>query len=902
MTQRLWHESEILKALEAGATVVAASERLARSVRLAHADAARKRGARVWERPAVLTWTAFLHDQYSRYEVIGLQPGPRLLAPHQAETLWETLIRGEGDGSALLQPAATARAASAAWVACLAHDVSLAELTREAAGDDARQFALWARAYVDNCEAKNLLDPAWLPDFLAGRFKAGEATPPKHCLCIGFEEFTPQQQRLLDTLRAAGSRVEQLPVAGERDSRCRRIVCPDTQTEIETAARWARALLEDSPTLRIGIVAQDLSEQRQAFARTLDQIMCPGVLPADFSVRPYNLSLGQALTDCPVVSDALIVLQCLHWRLPFAQASRLLRSPFVAAIASESAARARLEVRLRDANFDQVGLQRLLALAQKGGETKAFQSMLEAVLQLQRTTPARQLPSEWSRTFGALLKTCGWPGDRISDSSEYQAVQSLRELLGEFAQLDAVMSAIEAGDALTRFTRQASRREFQPASADVPLQVLGIPETAGLQFDHLWVMGLTEDVWPPSPRPDPFIPWTIQQRHRLPHASAARELEYAEHVTQRLLVSAPHVIVSTPLRDADTELRPSPLLADIEPAMEADVPQSLVQDWRQRLQLEAATALSEFIDAQGPPLVQTGIVAGGTQLLRAQSACPFRAFAIYRLGAQLLATPSPGLSPLERGSLLHEVLENLWNQLLDQATLKGLETSERVRRVEDSVAKAINKFAARNPDVFTPNFKRLEQERLTRLIVAWLEIEAARTPFSVEPPEQTRTVILGRLALKTRVDRVDRLPDGGRLLIDYKSGAADPRDWLGERPDEPQLPIYAVSDPQALTAVLFAQLLTGDLRYRGVAEYEGLVPEVAAYSSTRKQPDEPQDWLTLLAHWRVAVTALADEFAQGEARVAPQHGADTCRYCHLHALCRIHERDGLSVEDADAQE
>ncbi|HVA56239.1 MAG TPA: PD-(D/E)XK nuclease family protein [Gammaproteobacteria bacterium] len=900
MTQRLWHENQILKALGAGATVVAASERLARSARLAHADAARERGARVWERPAVLTWTAFLHDQYSRVEELALQPGPRLLVPHQAETLWETLIRDAHDESALLQPAATARAASAAWAACLAYDISLAELTQEAAGDDAHQFALWGRAYSEHCEAQGLLDPARLPDFLEGKFTAGEATPPQHCLCIGFQEFTPQQQRLLDALRAAGSRVEQSPVAGERDSICRRIVCPDAQAEIEAAARWARALLEATPALRIAIVVRDLSEQRQAITRTLDRILCPGV-PADCTARPYNLSLGQAFTDCPVVSDALIVLQCLRWRLPFAQVSRLLRSPFLAAADSESAARARLETRLRDANQDQVGLNRLLALAQKGGETRAFHSMLEAVLKLQQVTPGRQLPSEWSKTFAALLKTCGWPGQRTPDTDEYQTVKVLRESLSEFAQLDAALPAIDAGDALTRFMGLVSRREFQPASADVPLQVLGMPETAGLQFDHLWIMGLTDAVWPPSPRPDPFIPWTLQRRHQLPHASAARELEYASQVTARLLNSAPDVMVSTPERDADTELRPSPLLAEIELAAEAKVPQSSVQDWRVRLQQDATIALSEFIDDRGPPLAQAGIVAGGTQLLQAQAACPFRSFALYRLGAQQVTTPSPGLSAMERGSMLHEVLAHLWERLRNYATLKGLQASERTQLLGDSVAQVVNRFAARDPDVFTPNFKRLEQERLTRLIVVWLDIEAARSPFVVEEREQSHPVTLGRLAFNTRVDRVDRLPEGDRVLIDYKSGAADPRKWLGERPDEPQLPIYAVSDPQPPAAVLFAQLSTGDLRYRGFAERDGLAPDIGAYAAG-KQPDAPQDWPALLSHWRATVTALADEFADGEARVDPKHHADTCRCCHLQALCRIHERDGLSMEDADAQE
>ncbi len=901
MTQRLWHESEILMALEAGATVVAASERLARAVRLAQAEAARARAAEVWERPEVLSWGVFLQRQFSVYEETRLQPGPRLLGAHQAETLWETVIHAGHAGSALLQPAATASAADAAWAVCQAYGISLIELTQAAAGDDARQFAQWAQHFVQRCEAHGLLDPARLPDYLTTQLIAREIAPPPHCLFAGFEEFTPQQQRLLAALRTAGSQVEQLPVSGECANSRQRIACGDAQAEMQAAARWARALLERSPTARIGIVARDLTEQRQAFARALDQVLCPGRLPGDPSPRPYNLSIGRALADCPVVSDALIVLQSLQRHLPFAQASRLLRSPFIAAGDSESPARARLEISLRDANLEQVGLGRLLMLAEQGGETQTLKSALEAVLQLLRATPARQLPSAWSKSFAALLKAFRWPGERTPDAGEYQAVQSLREVLGDFARLDAVLQPIQTEDALTRFTRLVSQREFQPASADVALQVLGIPETAGLQFDHLWIMGLTDDVWPPSPRPDPFIPWTIQRRHQLPHASAARELDYASRLTARLLNSASDVVVSTPQRNADTELRCSPLLADIELTVPAHLLQSPAQYWHERLQKEAAAALTEFTDEQGPPLAEAGIVAGGTKVLQAQAACPFQCFAIYRLGAQPLARPSPGLSPMERGSLLHEVLAHLWERLRDHATLAGLPTGERVQQVEDCVTQVVNKFASRNSDVYTPNFKRLEQERLTRLIAAWLEIEAMRAPFSVEKPEQERSVTLGRLRLNTRVDRVDRLPDGAHVVIDYKSGEADPRDWLGVRPDEPQLPIYAVSDPQPPTAVLFAQLRAGDLRYRGVAEQGGLVPEIGDYGTARKKPDDPQDWPALLAHWQVAVTALAEEFVQGVARVAPKRGADTCRYCHLQALCRIYERDALSREGDDAQ-
>ena len=41
---------------------------------------------------------------------------------------------------------------------------------------------------------------------------------------------------------------------------------------------------------------------------------------------------------------------------------------------------------------------------------------------------------------------------------------------------------------------------------------------------------------------------------------------------------------------------------------------------------------------------------------------------------------------------------------------------------------------------------------------------------------------------------MDRLADGARVLIDYKTGVAT-ADWRGERPDNPQLPIYALLQP-----------------------------------------------------------------------------------------------------------
>ena len=53
----------------------------------------------------------------------------------------------------------------------------------------------------------------------------------------------------------------------------------------------------------------------------------------------------------------------------------------------------------------------------------------------------------------------------------------------------------------------------------------------------------------------------------------------------------------------------------------------------------------------------------------------------------------------------------------------------------------------------------------------WLDVETLREPFEVEQLEQGSEVArIGGLEFRVRIDRVDRLADGSRVLIDYKTG------------------------------------------------------------------------------------------------------------------------------------
>jgi probable DNA repair protein len=278
----------------------------------------------------------------------------------------------------------------------------------------------------------------------------------------------------------------------------------------------------------------------------------------------------------------------------------------------------------------------------------------------------------------------------------------------------------------------------------------------------------------------------------------------------------------------------------------------------------------------------------GTGVFKDQAACPFRAFAHARLGARALDEPEPGLDALGRGILLHGVMERVWRNLKSHSQLCALPEDVLHLAVREAVAGAIFEMARERPQTFTARFMALEQVRLEQLVLGWLEIEKRRAPFTVVLPEKDQTASYGGLAVRIVPDRIDELEGGARVVIDYKTGTPKLNQWFGDRPDEPQLPIYALAQNN-VAAVAFAQLRKDDAHFLGIAAEAGLVPDVKTVADTREAA-ALGSWESLLAEWRRVIEALGEEYRTGDARVAPKDGFKTCEYCDLGPLCRIREQ------------
>ena len=875
--------------------VVTATVRLAREIGRRHDQEQLDAGRTVWPSPEILPFDAWVARLWRQWLYSGEASHPlRLLRPDAERAVWEDIVRTSEEGGELLEVSRTAEAAMAAWQLAWRWEVPFDAFEW---GDtaDTEAFRRWRLEFEARARRNAWLSGARLPELVSRQIAAGAIEVPREIVVAGFDELPPAYAQLLEAARGRGARTDVrdgwwgFPAAAQ-GKKAVLAGFPDTRSEILAAAVWAREKLGDlfrggdegraaGGEGRIGIVVPDLPGCRAQVEHIFAHELHPAhaARPEDDSRRVFNISLGLPLAAYPLVEAAFAVFRIDPDSMPIEDAGRLLRSPFIGGAEEEHTRRSLLARALCRQRELRVRFGTVLRLA--GDDSGPCQCPLLADRLLAWRTalealPARLGPSEWVPALSGLLRAIGWPGDRT---------------------LDGVLAPLSLRQAVAELERIARSRLFQPESEPAPVQILGLFEAGGLRFGHLWVLGMHEDAWPGSGSPNPFLPLRLQRRHDVPGSSPEHDLEFARRITERLLSSAPEIVVSYPQREGDLPLRPSPLFAALPEARPGGLglppPVGFLERVRRSSRIEILG------DHRAPPWSGNGApLAGGTALFRDQAACPFRAFARARLGAGVTDDARPGLDVMDRGSLVHDILERVWAELESHRRLVAMTSGSLARVVRAAVASSLGEMSARRSILGNPDYTAIEQKRLEALVVDWLGLEKQRRPFQVVQRETRIGVEVSGIPLLVRADRVDQLEDGSKVLVDYKTRPATPQAWEGDRPDEPQLPIYAthtLDGEKPLSGVFFGVIRKGKPAFRGAAVSDGIVPGVSPRSG-----EIPLD--RKVGDWRRVLDRLGREFREGRALVDPKKGLETCRHCNLGPLCRIHESaEETAHEDAE---
>ena len=839
--QNLNNKNKLLDLLVQGATVITPNNRLSAAL-LEHFFTYCNN--KTVDKPVCLPYSTLIIHAYQQLNFLTPeQKHPILLNNSQCQHLWKKIIKSD---TSITYSDGLLKAVMQAWEHSQQWQID-SENNNFDYTPQTRQFQLWWQIFDKHLKNQELISEQQLVPYL---LESNCTLFSQPIIWVCFDDFNPQQLSLQKHLSNKGLTQYRYDL-NDHSNIPQVLAAQDNKEEYQQLMSWLHLKTEQGEQ-RIGVVIPNLAQESRALQR---------ILLSHFDPALFNISLGQALSEFSLVAHAFSWLNLDHKTINHHQAALLLQSPYIGNAKEEFISRSHY---LQDSTLLQDQAVPLKTLI---NELKNSAPKLSERLSQIKPYPKIASPHEWIHLFQERLNSIGFPGDYGLNSENYQCFNRFTAVFDEFRQLSLISSSLNVEEAIDALTDLTDNTIFQAQKTNAPIQISGLLEASGCEFDSLWIMGLTDQCLPQKTHLSAFIPPQLQRELMMPHSVSSRELQFAKQTLQRLQRGSASTVFSYSRLQRDNPNLPCSLITDF--------PCFKLLPVKNRTANQTALIARE--ETYNVPLQSEERISGGTALLANQAKCPFKAFAEHRLKAKPNQSASDGLDPREKGQIIHKVMEILWQNLGSQKELLNLSSKALDELIHQAIDTALAPLKQVHPESFSHLFQEVEYIRLKRLVLASLEWEKQRPPFSVAAIEESYTISLADLTFKVRVDRLDQVDDK-KWVIDYKSSLPTSKPWNEDRPQEPQLLLYALLDEQ-INALLLMQLKTGKVMCNGLSEEK---QDIYGISSLKKG----ETWEEYRNKWQHQLTLLADEFQQGHCLPQPTQPS-ICQHCDFQNLCRF---------------
>jgi ATP-dependent helicase/DNAse subunit B len=379
-----------------------------------------------------------------------------------------------------------------------------------------------------------------------------------------------------------------------------------------------------------------------------------------------------------------------------------------------------------------------------------------------------------------------------------------------------------------------TRYHLPPDPHEARVQFAPLAEGRARPRARVYILGLAEGEFPARPAPDVFYAPAEREKHPLPlfqpSAADAASLwwQVLANTTEQLTLTRPY------LDGNGAEWPPSPSWEAVTACFEALAPHripiaatpsppqaansrelsvALAQGRARQVPAEMESAWragqhGAAVMRQRASTLPAGVYEGqllapdlrdflaskyreshpwSASRLNAYPTCPYGFFAQYILQLEALPEPEEGLNAMQRGSLLHAILEDLYRAMAAQNLSPTLPNQTQVLALLEAcgdarLPTAPQRYGFRPGPLWAQ--EQAELRRMLRAFVQW-ECEAHGETAAFEPwlqeaafgladgkPALPLTVEGVTFHLRGLIDRLDRDPAGNVRVVDYKSGSS----------------------------------------------------------------------------------------------------------------------------------
>ncbi len=556
----------------------------------------------------------------------------------------------------------------------------------------------------------------------------------------------------------------------------------DAEDEAHRAAACVMAQLAQGRT-PVALIAQDRVLTRRIRAMLAER----GVALRD--------ETGWKLSTTRAAATLMSLLRALPWDASADAVLDWLKN----APAFEAENVTRLEIELR-----KIGVRFWRALPAESPGIQPVAALVQPLREgLQKPRP---LPN-WLRDLRAALQAAGQWHPMAADAAGAAVCEALRLDEGSELVLPAVRMSLPDFTAWINQTLEAvSFSPVHPAQAQVV--ILPLSQLLGRPMQAVVLPGCDEVRLAVSPEPPGM--WTPAQRELLGLPSR-EELSAAQRSAWQYALHMPHIDVLWRTSEAGERLMPSGFVQEIllRHAKAGDETGTEYSAPDPRVKRELAVLPTLHPIPTGGALPVTRLSASAYEDLRR---CPYRFFALRQLKLQESDELESELGKRDFGNWLHTLLNHFHEALKKAPALVASRTTlppegadspwggpaanhasatdipARLAMINIAAEQAATELGLTDSEFlpFAAIWPRVRDGYLE-----WLTAHEATGAQFVEG-EVWKDMPLGDISLIGKIDRIDQMPDGSRIVMDYKTEASGTtRERIKDGQEDTQLAFYA---------------------------------------------------------------------------------------------------------------